>query len=220
MDHRLSPALIVEFVGTFTLVFIGVGAGAVGVGGLVGVALAFGCVVAGLIYTFGPISGTHINPAVTLAMWLAREIDATRAIAYVVAQFLGGIVGALSLGFVLRGTVWAGNGLGVTQLASGVSLGQGLVLEALLTFLLVNAILHAAVRGAAGTQAGMAIGLTLVALILMGGPVTGAGLNPARSLGPAIATGDFTDLWLYIVGPILGAVAAVVLYRSVLRPEE
>lgn len=213
MDPRRSPALIAEFVGTFTLVFIGAGAGAVGVGGLVGVALAFGFVVAGLIYTFGSVSGTHINPAVTIAMWRVGEIDAARALAYIVAQLLGGIVGALSLGFVLRGTMWAGEGLGMTELASGVSAGQGFVLEALLTFLLVNAVLHAGVRGAAGNHAGLAIGLTLIALILMGGPITGAGLNPARSLGPAIATGNFVDLWIYVVGPIAGALGAVALFR-------
>ncbi len=219
MASRLSPALVAEFVGTFALVFVGVGAGVVGVGGFVGVALAFGMVVVGLAYVYGPISGTHINPAVTVGMLLAKQIDSTRAAAYIVAQFLGGIVGALTLGFVLRGTPWAGNGLGVTQLAGGVSIGQGILLEALLTFFLVNAVLNAAASGKAGGQAGMAIGMTLIALILMGGPVTGASLNPARSLGPAVATGNFHDLWVYFVGPILGAVVAAVLYSSVLRPE-
>ncbi len=220
MEKNLSTALIAELIGTFALIFIGAGAGAIGVGGLVGVALAHGLVVLGFAYAYGHISGTHINPAVTVGMLLAKQIDAARAGAYIVVQLIGGTLGAFALRYVLGGTEWADNGLGVTALADGVSTGQGLVLEAILTFFLVNCVLNAAASGKAGGHAGMAIGLTLVFTILMGGPVTGASLNPARSFGPAIATGDFTNLWLYFVGPILGGIVAAVLYNAVLKPQD
>ena len=124
--------------------------------------------------------------------------------------------------YVLGGTA---TGLGVTALAEGLKVGgttisitsgMGVVIEAILTFFLVNAVLNAAVSGKAGDLAGLAIGVTLVFAILMGGPLTGASLNPARSLGPAMATGNFTNLWVYFAGPFLGAAVAAVLYRGVL----
>ena len=114
MYHKLSTSLLAEFIGTFALIFIGAGAGALGIGGLVGVALAHGLVVLGFAYAYGHISGTHINPAVTLGVWAAGKIDAGRAVSYIVFQIVGGIVGALTLRWVLGG---AGTGLGRTQLA-------------------------------------------------------------------------------------------------------
>ena len=114
MYHKLSTSLLAEFIGTFALVFIGAGAGALGLGGLVGVALAHGLVVVGFAYSYGHISGTHINPAVTLGVWAAGKIDAARAASYIVFQFLGGIVAAFTLAWVLGGT---GTGLGATLLA-------------------------------------------------------------------------------------------------------
>ncbi len=210
----IAKALVAEFIGTFALIFIGAGAGALGVGGLIGVALAHGLVVLGFAYAYGHISGTHINPAVTFALLLGKQIDFTTAVGYWVVQFLGGIVGAFVLSFVLGG---ADTGLGATVLASSVSPLQGLVVEALLTFFLVNAIFNAAVSGSAGNLAPFAIGLTLVFCILMGGPLTGASLNPARTLGPAIAAGNYADIWLYFVGPFVGAAAAALLYGGFLR---
>ncbi len=223
MYHKLSTSLLAEFIGTFALIFIGAGAGALGIGGLVGVALAHGLVVLGFAYSYGHISGTHINPAVTLGVWAAGKIESVRAISYVVVQLLGGIAGALVLCWVLGGT---STGLGATHLAHDVSVANGtatvyitpvigLVLEALLTFFLVNAVMNAGISGKATIPGGLAIGLTLTFCILMGGPLTGASLNPARSLGPAVATGDYGDLWLYFVGPILGGVVAGLLYRGV-----
>ncbi|VAW30662.1 Aquaporin Z [hydrothermal vent metagenome] len=211
-----TKALVAEFIGTFALIFIGAGAGALGVGGLVGVALAHGFVVLGFAYAYGHISGTHINPAVTFAMLVGKQIDGVTAVGYWVVQFLGGIVGAFLLRFVLGG---ADSGLGATLLADGVSPLQGVVLEAILTFFLVNAIFHTAVSGKAGNLAPVAISLTLIFAILMGGPLTGASLNPARTLGPAIASGNFADIWLYFVGPLAGAAAAVLLYTGFLKPE-
>jgi aquaporin Z len=224
MESRLSSALIAEFIGTFALIFIGAGAGALGIGGVVGVAFAHGLVIVAFAYSYGHISGTHINPAVTIAMWAAGQIQAARAAGYVVVQLLGGIAGAMALRLVFGGFE---SGLGATVLTRGLPIGEstmnvtpaaGLLLETILTFFLVNTIFNAAVSGRAGNLAGLAIGLTLTSCMLMGGPLTGASLNPARTLGPALATGDFSDLWLYIVGPIAGGILAALLYKGALEP--
>jgi MIP family channel proteins len=210
-----SKALVAEFIGTFALIFIGAGAGALGVGGLVGVALAHGLVVLGFAYAYGHISGTHINPAVTIGLLAAGEIPVAKAAAYIATQLIGGIVGAFALSFCVSGQANAA-GLGATNLAAGVSPLQGFVIEAILTFFLVNTIMNAAVGGKAGGHAGLAIGLTLVFAILMGGPLTGASLNPARTLGPAIVTSNFADIWVYFAGPAVGAIVAGLLYKTVL----
>jgi MIP family channel proteins len=221
MYDKLSTSLLAELIGTFALVFIGAGAGALGIGGLVGVAFAHGLVVIGFAYAYGHISGTHINPAVTLGVWAAGKIDTARALSYVFFQLLGGILAAYTLYWVLGG---AETGLGATHLQHGLVVGNatiaitpavGMVLEAILTFFLVNAVMNAGISGKATIPGGLAIGFTLVFCILMGGPLTGASLNPARSLGPALATGDFSDLWVYFVGPILGGVIAGLLYKGI-----
>lgn len=209
-----TKKLVAEFVGTFTLIFIGAGAGAVS-GDLVAVALAHGFVIVGLAYAFGDLSGLHINPAVTVGLWAGGRVDTTTAVSYIVTQLVGGVAGAAVLAFVLGGT---SSGLGATTLAAGVTPVQGLVIEIILTFLLVNTIYHAAVSGKAGDMAPVAIGLTLIFCILMGGPLTGASLNPARTLGPAILTGNFANIWLYFIGAPLGAVLAALLHNYVLRP--
>jgi MIP family channel proteins len=223
MRNELSRALVAEFIGTFALIFVGAGTGALGIGGPVGLALAHGLVLAGLAYAFGHISGTHINPAVTIGVWLTGKIHAGKALSYIVFQLLGGIAGALTLRFVLGGTE---TGLGATTLARNLQVGgatihvdpmTGLLIEAILTFFLVNAVLNAGVSGRAGQNAGLAIGFTLAFCTLMGGPLTGAGLNPARTLGPALALGEFPDLWVYLAGPVLGGVVAAGLYRGALK---
>ena len=205
--------LVAEFVGTFALIFIGAGALAIGQANLLGVALAHGLVIVGFAYAYGHISGTHINPAVTLGLLIAGEIEFVAAIGYWIVQFLGGILGAVVLNAVLPD---AGD-LGVTILGEGVGVGQGLVVEIVLTFFLVNTIFNTAVSGKAGNFAGLAIGLTLVLAILMGGPLTRASLNPARTLGPAIVSGNYADIWLYFVGPLVGAILAALLYMGVLK---
>jgi MIP family channel proteins len=226
MYHNLSTSLLAEFIGTFALIFIGAGAGALGIGGLVGVALAHGLVVLGFAYAYGHISGTHINPAVTLGVWAAGKIDAARAGSYIVFQIAGGIVGALALRWILGGT---GTGLGMTQLAHDLDVKgtlititplAGTVLEAILTFFLVNQVMNAGISGKATIPGGLAIGLTLTFCILMGGPLTGASLNPARSIGPAVAVGDFANLWVYLVGPAIGGIVAGVLYKAVFEERE
>ncbi len=213
-EVKLSKALIAEFVGTFALIFVGAGAGAQGSAGLVGVALAHGLVVLAFAYAFGHLSGTHVNPAVTVGLCVAGKMEVRRAISYVVFQLAGGVAGALLLYWVMGGSE---SGLGRLALGSGVGAAQGFVVEAVLAFFLVTVVCGAAVSGRGGALAGVAIGSTLVLNILMGGPLTGAGFNPARALGPAVVTGNFTDLGLYLLAPIVGGIVAALLYRSLLE---
>ncbi|MFQ5408228.1 MAG: MIP/aquaporin family protein [Anaerolineales bacterium] len=207
--------LVAEFVGTFALIFIGAGAGAIS-GSLVAVAFAHGLVIVAFAYAYGHISGTHINPAVTFGVWLSGNMSLRDAVGYWIVQLLGGASGAGMLFVVLGG---ADTGLGATVLAAGVTPFQGILVEAILTFFLVNSVLHAAVSGKAGNMAGLAIGMTLTLSILMGGKLTGASLNPARTFGPAIYTGTLNQFWIYLVGTLLGAAVAAVLYRYVLRTD-
>ena len=212
--------LIAEFVGTFALIFIGAGAVAIGAGGLMGAAVAHGFVVIAFIYAYGHISGTHINPAVTLAFLIAGEIEFVVALGYWIVQFLGGILGAVLLNVVLPNP----GDLGVTILTTEANGGaftvtatQGLIVEIILTFFLVNTIFNTAVSGKAGNFAGLAIGLGLMFCIVMGGPLTRASLNPARTLGPAIVSGNYADIWLYFVGPSVGGILAALFYIGVLK---
>lgn len=225
MTSKLSTALLAEFIGTFALIFIGAGAVSLKCP-LVGIALAHGLVIVGFAYAYGHISGTHINPAVTLSVWSAGEIEAVRALSYILVQLLGGIAGALALRWVLGGTA---TGLGATTLASNLQVGDttitigaaaGFFVEAIITFFLANAVLNAGVSGKATIPGGLAIGLTLSFCILMAGPLTGASANPARTLGPAIASGNFADLGIYFGGQIVGAVVAGLLYRGVFAEPE
>ncbi len=207
-----TKALVAELVGTFTLIFIGAGAGQLS-NSLVAVAFAHGLVVLAFAFSYGHISGTHINPAVTIGLLAGGKIKAGDAVGYIICQLIGGILGASALVFVAgeRATH-----LGATVPADGVGVAQAFALEVILTFLLVNTIYHTAVSGKAGNLAPVAIGLTLVFCILMGGPLTGASLNPARSLGPALfsdAPNALSSLWIYFVACPLGAVLAALLYK-------
>lgn len=208
-----SKALTAEFIGTFALIFIGAGAGAIS-GSLVAVAFAHGLVVLGFAYAYGSISGTHINPAVTIGLLVGGQIDFAKAAGYIVVQLLGGVAGAAALNFVLGSQ--AGT-LGATVPAPGVSVAQTFVVEVILTFFLVNAIYFTAVSGKAGDFAPIAIGMTLVFCILMGGPLTGASLNPARTLGPALfsdAPNALSTVWIYFLACPLGGVLAALLYGA------
>jgi aquaporin Z len=205
-----SKALIAEGIGTFALVFLGAGAAAIGIGGLVGVALAHGITVMVFAYAFGSISGSHINPAVTFAMALSGKLTWNETISYWVAQLFGAIAAAGTLFYVLGGSQ---SGLGATIPANGVSIGQTIVLEAILTFFLVNTITRTTASKENSGWAPIAIGATLVAAILMGGPLTGASLNPARTFGPAFYTGSLDVFWVYLLGTFAGAGAAAGLNR-------
>jgi len=210
MDQKnLKPALA-ELIGTFTLVFIGAGAGALAGqgGGLVGVALAHGIALMVIVYAWGAISGAHVNPAVTFGLALAKKIDWMTAVWYWIAQ----LIGAAIAGFLLAYLVGADSGLGATvgSLTKSEPL-KAVIVEFVLTFFLVTAVFASAVGGRNGNAIGLAIGFVLAMDILMGGPLTGASMNPARTFGPALATGDFSYLWIYLVGPLLGGGAAALL---------
>lgn len=207
---------LAEFIGTFALVFIGAGAGAANAG-LLGVALAHGLTLAVFAYAFGYISGTHVNPAVTFGLALQGAVKWSEALVYWLAQFLGAISAAGLLHMVasaLGGSINAGATVGVLTESQPV---YGMLVEAVLTFFLVNTILHTAVAGKGGSMAGFAIGMTLTAAILVGGPLTGASLNPARTLGTAIYTdpslANVNTYVTYLFGPLIGATLAVLVYN-------
>lgn len=208
---------LAELIGTFTLVFIGAGAGALASAngaGLVGVALAHGIALTVIVYAWGAVSGAHVNPAVTFGLAISGRFAWGQAVRYWIAQLLGGaLAGLLLLAFLGR----QGN-LGMTVPAAGVAAWQAIGLEAVLTFFLVIAVFGSAVAERNGNAAGLAIGLVLAMDILMGGSLTGASMNPARSLGPALAMGDLGTLPIYFLGPGLGGgVAALVYDRLFLR---
>jgi aquaporin Z len=227
MSYTLPAKLLAEFIGTFTLIFIGAGAGALigsaGFAGLTGVALAHGLVIFVFACAYGPVSGGHFNPAVTVGVLAAGAIGLGEAVAYIVAQLVGGIVGAELLRLVLGGTA---TGLGVPALAHALAIGSatvsitpaaGFVIEAVLAFFLVTVVLSTAVAGRTGQLAPLAIGMTLVLNIVMGGALTGAAFNPARALGPMVATGEFANAWLYLVGPLAGAALAAAVHTGFAR---
>lgn len=214
-----GKALIAEFIGTFTLVFIGVGAIAMasdGSAGLLAIALAHGLALVVMISALGAISGGHFNPAVSIGLWLAGKISAPTFVAYVIAQVLGAAAAAALILVALPDQVRAVS-VGTPALAAGVGSASALILEAVLTFFLVFVVYGTAVDRRAPKLGGLFIGLTVTMGILVAGPVTGGALNPARHLGPALfAGGEFlAQTWLYWVGPLLGGAVAGVLYRSV-----
>ncbi|GJQ36972.1 MAG: hypothetical protein JETCAE01_29820 [Anaerolineaceae bacterium] len=207
---------LAEFIGTFALVFIGAGAGVAGAG-LVGVALAHGLTLMVFAYAFGYISGTHVNPAVTWAFVWNGTLKWGEAAVYWLAQFFGAISAAGLLHLfanAVGGSINAGATTGVLTDTDPI---LAMVAEAVMTFFLVNTILHTVVGGRGGQMAGLAIGMTLTAAILIGGPLTGASLNPARSLGPAMYTApSLANVYTYVIylfGPLIGSTAALLVYN-------
>jgi MIP family channel proteins len=213
---QLRAALIAEFIGTFFLVFAGTGA--IVVDSIsheithVGVSMVFGLVIAVLIYAVGHISGAHFNPAVTVGFWALGEFPGKRVPSYVVTQLLG----AVSASTMLLVMFGAKSGLGTT-LPQGVP-AVSLILETLMTFLLVFVIFGSAVHGkAVKSFAGIAIGGTIALDALFGGPISGASMNPVRSLAPALVTGVWANQWIYILGPLVGALLAVAAYKTMAK---
>ncbi len=218
VNLEVNPKVVIaELVGTFALVFVGAGAAALKADTLT-VALAFGFVLAAFYYAFSSISGAHFNPAVTLGAAINGSITWLDAIYYWVCQFIGAILAAALLSFIMGKT---NNGLGATVLHTGVSSFKGLIVEAVLTFFLVTVVLYTTVAGKAGDFAGLAIGFTLAFGIMMAAPLTGGSLNPARSFGPAIFTGTFSQYWIYLIGPLAGAALAALLFKVLQKtPQE
>ena len=225
MSPTLTRQLAAEFLGTALLVFVAVGSAVAGIDaiGPFGVALAFGLTLLALAYALGPVSGCHINPAVTLAVLASRGMSATDAACYWIAQFAGGIAGAAVLQLLTSGfgdMVDQTGALGANDYGATISLGGAFVLEVLLTFVFVAVILLVTGKAATPGFAGLAIGLALTAVHLIGIPLTGTSVNPARSLGPALFAGGepLAHVWLFILAPLVGAALAVPVARLLAAP--
>jgi MIP family channel proteins len=213
---------IAEFIGTFALVFIGAGSVAVlapqlaGGTAILGVALAHGLVLAIMVSNLGHISGAHFNPAVTAGAWVVGKIETARAGLYIVAQLAGAAAGAGVLRLALPARIWKSTFLGATTVNHdvGITNGKAVLIEGVLTFFLVFTVFAAAVddRGVFKSLGGLTIGLVLSFDILVGGFLTGASMNPARSFGPALVAGKWTDYWVYVAGPLTGAIIGASLY--------
>jgi aquaporin Z len=213
-----AKVFLVEFIGTFALVFIGASAGIVTGGDLVAIALAHGLTLAVLIYAYGHFSGTHVNPAVTFGMALQGVVKWGEAVvSYWIPQFVGAIAGAFLLKLFL-------DPLSPQAFAGAMSGGAlntdypfyAMVVEVLLSFLLVNTYLHTFVSGKGGQLTGLAVGLTYSIAILGGGLLSGGSLNPARTFGPALITSEWKDPMMYLIyflGPLLGSLIAVAVYQ-------
>ncbi len=220
-----------EFIGTFTLVFFGCGAAVIaGMGtgptaiDVLGIAFAFGLAIVAMAYGIGPVSGCHVNPAVSFGVLVAGRMTMSDFVSYVIAQVLGALAGAIVLYIILSGKSagWTG-GLGQNGWGAGY-LGQynllsAFIFEVVATFLFLVCILGVTQKGAATQFAGLAIGLTLVAIHIVGINVTGVSVNPARSLGPAIVgagtnPGALGQVWLFIIAPMIGAGIAGFLFKS------
>jgi aquaporin Z len=221
----MSKTFIAEMIGTAILVLFGCGA-AVLMGaeiGMTGIALAFGLAIVAAAYGIGPISGAHLNPAVSLGAFLAGRMSGAALASYVVAQLVGAVLGAAILYAIASGKAGydiAVNGLGQNGYGAGYlgeyGLGSALIFEAVMTFLFVTVILGATQEGAPAELAGLAIGLTLAAIHLVGINVTGVSVNPARSFGPALFVGGkaMADLWVFIAAPLAGGALAGILHRA------
>jgi aquaporin NIP len=206
MTRQLRP-LVAEFVGTFALVFIGCGTVAIGKLDALGGAVAFGGTIAVMWYALGHISGGQFNPAVSIGLAVGRQLRWARVPGYIVAQALGATIAAV----LLRLTLSSGAPLGVTHPTG--SDGQAFVWEIVMTFFLVFVVTAVATDARAPkAAAGAAIGGTIVVDALVGGPISGASMNPARSFGPALVAGDFNGLWIYLAAPVVGGIVAAAVY--------
>ncbi|SHF28247.1 aquaporin Z [Kaistia soli DSM 19436] len=219
---------IAEFIGTFTLVLFGCGSAVIAgpqVGattvGVLGIAFAFGLAIVAMAYAIGPVSGCHVNPAVSLGALIAGRMSVGDFVSYVVAQLAGAIVGALVLFLIMKGKAsgWEG-GMGTNGWGAGY-LGEyntvsAFLFETVATFIFLVVILGVTHKIALNHFAGLAIGLTLVMIHIVGINVTGVSVNPARSIGPALFVGGqaVAQLWLFIIAPFLGAALAGLLFRS------
>lgn len=228
MNTSLSKQCAAEFIGTFALIFVGVGAIYHNVG-LLAVAFAHGLTIAVMVSATGGISGGHLNPAVTFGLLIGGKVDFRTTIAYWISQLAGASAAGFILLFLFTNQVdpEKGGSLARTIVASGtpglaakgVSAFDGVLIEAILTFFLVFVVYGTAVDARAPKIGGLAIGLTVTLDILFGGPFTGAAMNPARTFGPALASGHWANQWVYWVGPLLGGAAAGMVYgRWLIKP--
>jgi aquaporin NIP len=212
---KLGKRCMSEFIGTFGLVFIGCGSVMVserfpGTVPAVTIPIIFGAVVAAMVYTLGHISGAHINPAVTIAFAYARHFPKKEVTVYCTAQVLGSITAIGLLAVILP----EGERFGATVPA--VPLFESFIWEIVLTFFLMFVVISVATdMRAVGTLAGLVIGITVTFCSYVGGPVTGASMNPARSIGPALFENQLEHLWLYLTAPVIGALLAAAVYKKI-----
>ncbi|PRD45473.1 MIP family channel protein [Sphingobacterium haloxyli] len=237
MEVKMSSKFVAELIGTFGLVLFGCGAAAIaGVDtmaglsglGLLGISMAFGLSVVVFAYAIGGISGCHINPAVTIGVLCAGRMSVKDAVVYIIAQCMGALLGAFVLQQILTGQLagftageWAygANGWG-TKYQSEYGTAAAFITETVLTFIFLFVILATTSKVGNSTMAGLAIGFTLLLIHMVAIPITGTSVNPARSLGPALLAGGqaLSQLWLFIIAPILGAVIAAMVWR-VMEPK-
>jgi aquaporin TIP len=212
--RRAIQQLAAEFAGTFLVVFLSAGALSVDpwlkaagepVLGTIGAALAYGLAVAAAIEMFAPVSGGHLNPAISLGAWVTRRIGAWRLAGYALMQLLGAMAAARLLEAVVPESAWQAAGLGTPALASSLTRTQGMMLEAVLTFAVVLVFFHTA--AVAGKTSGWAVGAMVAAAVLVALPLTGAALNPARAFGPALVMSHWANHGVWWVGPLAGGVA-------------
>ena len=219
----LSKKLIAELIGTWMLVVVGPGAAVIS-DDILTIALAFACVLVAGIYLCGPVSGAHFNPAVTIGLWVTKRFPGKEVVPYILAQCIGAIIGSLTVLALFAGTI---DNTGAPGVNPAYGVGPAFLAEAVGTFILMIAIMGIAVdkRAPAG-WAGMVIGLIVAGVIITMGPVSGQGINPARSLGPiltnAIAgnTAGLGELWIYMIAPIVGAVLAAFVYNFVIEDKK
>jgi aquaporin TIP len=229
-DRRAVAPIVAEVAGTFMFFFLGIGAVATlerfAVGGVsldpsaayLVIAFAHGIGLAVMASALGAISGAHFNPAVTFAFWIAGKMRWHRAAAYVVAQLIGGILAALAVRAIFPAGL--SPDLATPALGQGIDVTTGILVETILTLILVTVIFGTAVDPRGPRLGGMAIGLAVAADILMGGPLTGAAMNPARWFGPAAVTGRWDNLAVWIIGPLLGAAIVALAYRFLFEQVE
>jgi len=219
MNEKLLKQCVAEFIGTFALILVGVGAihhlGDVP-GGLLGIALAHGLTIAVMVSATAAISGGHLNPAVTFGVWIGGKVDFKTLLNYWIAQLAGATAAGVLCVNLLGIAATAG---GTPDLGKDFGAGRGIVVEAVLTFFLVFVVYGTAVDARAPKIGGLAIGLTVALDILFGGPLTGAAMNPARTFGPALASGHWNNHLVYWLGPLLGGALAGVVYGRFLIKE-
>jgi aquaporin TIP len=220
----LARRLVAEAVGTFALVFIGAAVVVVNGGfpnsgiGLLGIALAHALVLSVLVTATMNISGGHLNPAVTVALLVVRRIAVGPAVAYIVTQLVAACVAAALVQLLLPAAAVREALVGAPTIADAITIQQAIGLEAIFTFLLVSAVFGTAVSAEAPRVGGFGIGLVLLFDILVGGPLTGGVMNPARAFGPALVAGEWTGHMAYWIGPIVGAVLAALVWEYILLP--
>jgi len=220
MEKNIFKKYVAEFIGTAVLVFMGCGSavflGAATSGGHLAVAFAFGLSIVAMAYVIGSVSGCHINPAVSLAVFLDKRMNGKDFVGYIVSQCAGALCGAVLLMIIsgIASVDMTGN-LGSNLAAGAGGYGGAFFIEVVLTFIFVLTILGVTADASKGSVAGIVIGLTLVFVHIVGIPLTGTSVNPARSLGPALLAGGaaLSDLWVFILAPLVGSMLAALVYR-------